>query len=131
MRIPIASPSTLISARTILDLRQHAEDLWTPGSLLHSTSTWASTIMQRQDSLVRGRLVVLHHVELVVLDQVVQERAESIQGEADHVVVVAFDASHQQRAAALCTPAAKGRRKHALSVILPTLREVSGGRDLT
>lgn len=103
---------------------------WTTGSVLHSASTGAPTIIQRQGLLVERRLVVLHHVELVVLDQVVQERAEGIQGEADHVVVVAFDAPHQQRAAALCTPA-KGGGKHVVSVILPTLAGVGEDRGLT
>ena len=47
-------------------------------------------------------IVALDDVQLVVLEQIVQIRAERIQREADDVVVVALDLSDEDSAQALC-----------------------------
>lgn len=45
--------------------------------------------------------VVLHDIQLLILNQIMQPSAEAVQREADHIVVVAFNRSHQQCTAAL------------------------------
>lgn len=68
---------------------------------LSRSKALALRLKQRTKRSEKRSVIVLDDIQLVVLQQIVEVRAECVQGEADDVVVVALDRPDQQRASAL------------------------------